>query len=515
MIGPRSVLRRAFDAVDRGLDRTLGPSLNPMDRLGALGFFFYWIVAVSGIYLFIPFDTGVHGAYASVERITHAQWYAGGVMRSLHRYASDAMVAAMLLHMAREWAHDRYRGVRWFSWLTGVPVLWLLYVSGITGYWLVWDKLAQYVAIASSELLDWLGVFGEPVARNFLAPDALSDRFFTLLVFMHIAVPLFLLFAMWIHLQRISRPKVNPPRALAAATLAAMLAVSLWRPALSQGPADLTTVPSEVGLDWFYLLLYPLIDLWSHGWIWGLLAAFTVMLLAMPWLPPFRRARAAEVTLAQCNGCGRCVDDCPYNAVTLVPRRDGRPFSHEAQVDPGLCAACGICMGACPTSTPFRRSSALATGIDLPERSLTWLRERVLAVTGGTKSGSGVLAFACSHAADTGALVSAGAGVVQLPCVAMMPPSLIDFVLSRELAAGVLVVGCAESGCHHRLGVAWMRERIAGARDPYLRARVPRERLATVWAGPSDAGRVIAAHDELKARLAGLAVAAPARRAVS
>jgi hypothetical protein len=36
--------------------------------------------------------------------------------------------------------------------------------SGITGYWLVWDKLAYYVAITTSELLDYLPIFGEPIA---------------------------------------------------------------------------------------------------------------------------------------------------------------------------------------------------------------------------------------------------------------------------------------------------------------------------------------------------------------
>ncbi len=63
----------------------------------------------------------------------------------------------------------------------------------------------------------------------------------------------------------------------------------------------------------------------------------------------------------------------------------------------------------------------------------------------------------------------------------MAPPSLIDFILSRNLADGVAVAGCAESACYNRLGVAWTEQRFAGERDPYLRARVPRERLRTIW----------------------------------
>jgi coenzyme F420-reducing hydrogenase delta subunit len=63
----------------------------------------------------------------------------------------------------------------------------------------------------------------------------------------------------------------------------------------------------------------------------------------------------------------------------------------------------------------------------------------------------------------------------------MAPPSLIDYIISRNLAEGVAVAGCAESACYHRLGIAWTKQRFARQRDPYLRARVPRERIATIW----------------------------------
>ncbi|MBW7926450.1 MAG: cytochrome b N-terminal domain-containing protein, partial [Burkholderiaceae bacterium] len=239
----KRALRRVFDPLERGAERLFTPALNPVAQLGTITFFLFWVVAVSGVYLFLFFDTGVVDAYSSLAWISGPHWYHAGIMRSLHRYASDLMVVTMVLHLLREFSLDRYRGTRWFSWFTGVPLIWFLYVSGITGYWLVWDELAQYVAVISAKLLDVFPVFGEPLARNFLTPDHLSGRFFSLLVFLHIAIPLILLLAMWIHIQRISRPKTNPPRLLAGLILAALLAAALWKPALSQGPADLTRVP--------------------------------------------------------------------------------------------------------------------------------------------------------------------------------------------------------------------------------------------------------------------------------
>ena len=487
---PKRMLRLVFERLEAACDVAFGPSWNPFYHLGALGYFYYWIVAASGIYLYIFFDTGVTGAYESVERITHAQWYAGGVMRSLHRYASDAMVVVMMVHLAREFALDRYRGARWFSWFTGIPILWFVFACGISGYWLVWDTLAQYIAIATTEWFDTLGIFGEPVARNFLNQDALSGRFFTLMVFIHIAGPLILLFIMWIHLQRMSRPKVNPPRVLAAGTLLMMLALSFAYPAVSQAPADLNRVPAAVGLDWFYLPAYPLADMVPGLLLWGAFALLTAILVWMPWLPPKRKTSPATVELTQCNGCGRCVTDCPFNAVSLGPRSDGTPFAHEAVVSPALCTSCGICVGACPPSTPFRRTAALVTGIDLPDRSLAELRVRTLEAAAGLSGEARVIVYACDYGPGLKAVTGPSVAAVALPCVAMLPPSFIDFVLARGHADGVMLTGCRQGDCHHRQGIDWTRERIAGTRDPYLRERVPRERLATCWAGLSPADRL-------------------------
>ena len=188
----------------------------------------------------------------------------------------------------------------------------------------------------------------------------------------------------------------------------------------------------------------------------------------------------------------------------MVARTDGMPFPTEAQVNPSLCVSCGICVGACPSSTPFRRSAELRTGIDLPDRSLRMLRERVIAAAAMAQSAPRLLVLACDH----GGGAAHDAGTVGLPCVAMAPPSLIDFILSRNLADGVVVAGCSESACYHRLGVAWTKARVAGQRDPYLRARVPRERVRMIWTSSLESHRFEA---ELAAFAAEIAQLGPAK----
>ncbi len=290
-------LRAVFLRIEAALEAVFGARHNPLTQLGTLGWFLFWIVTVSGIYVYIFFDTGVTQAWESLDRLSREQWYLGGLMRSLHRYASDALVLVILVHALREFAMDRMRGNRWFPWVTGIPLLWFLYACGITGYWLVWDQLAQYVAVATTEWLDSIGIFAEPIARNFLDSERLSGRFFTLIIYMHIALPLLMLLAMWIHIQRHAHARVNPPRALAVGTLGALVALSFAWPAMSQAPADLDRVPFSLGLDWFYLAVYPLLERMDGGTLWLLLIGGSVLLTLLPWLPPLRKAPAASVDL--------------------------------------------------------------------------------------------------------------------------------------------------------------------------------------------------------------------------
>jgi hypothetical protein len=104
---------------------------------------------------------------------------------------------------------------------------------------------------------------------------------------------------------------------------AALVAVSIWKPALSQGPADLATVPAEVGLDWFFLPLYPLTGIWGNGAVWAFLGASSLMIGSMPWLPPLRRAKPAEIDLAHCNGCALARGVLAIQVVERLRRSDG------------------------------------------------------------------------------------------------------------------------------------------------------------------------------------------------
>jgi CDP-4-dehydro-6-deoxyglucose reductase, E3 len=335
----QKLLRGAFMRAEALFNRAFGDRLNPLYHLGSICFYLFWIIAGSGLYLYAFFSTSVAGAYQSVTVLTHDQWYLGGVLRSVHRYASDAMVLLMLIHLLRHFAFDRLRGFRSFSWLTGVALIWLVYVSGINGYMLPWDRLAQLVIVASFEWLDWLPSFGGTLIRNFIYPDSVNDRFFSLLSFIHIGVPLLVLLLMWVHVQRVPKASTQPPRPIAIGVALMLLLLALLQPALSQGgAADLGSEAPTLNLDWLLLPIYPLLYAWPLAAVWALVALITLLLALLPWLGLNRRGAQRRFRLALHPGA-RAVASRPGETLLEAGLRAGLALPYECRN-----GGCGQCL---------------------------------------------------------------------------------------------------------------------------------------------------------------------------
>ena len=415
----------------------------PLRHLGALAYLLFWFLAASGVYLYIRFDTRLAGAYASIDGL---EWWFGGVLRSVHRYAADAFVVVTAAHLVNELAHGHFRGFRAFTWISGVPLVWLLYASGLVGYWLVWDARSQLSFIATFE---WLGL-GAAAGR---AP---LDRLFSLFVFLHIGLPLALLAGMWVHVQRLGQPKTVPPRGLGWGLAGALLLLAAVRPAASERPWD-PAAAAPLALDWLYQFPHPLMYATSVSFLWAVVVGFSVLLLLTPYFSRAPKLAAAQVDPGNCNGCGRCVADCPYNAVEL---------EGKAKVIAGRCAACGICAGACPSSTPFRSSAELLSGIDLPDLTVNDLRKHLRATLA---AGAKEVVFTC----EKGSGPFSG---IRVRCLAMLPPAFVEYAL-RHGARQVRAVGCGPE-CGYRLGMDLCDARFAGTREPHLRATVRARRNA-------------------------------------
>ncbi|HET9977019.1 MAG TPA: hydrogenase iron-sulfur subunit [Burkholderiaceae bacterium] len=487
--------------LDRSVfDRAFGSRRNPLRHLGALGFASFVVMAASGIGLYAVLDTSASGAYRSIAEGGAIV----GLMRSLHRYAADAFVILLALHALREALAGHTRFWRRWSWLSGVALIALVYASGIGGFWLHWDRLGQYSATATAEWLDALPLLATPLARNFLGAQAVSDRLFSLFVFVHIGVALLIALGLWLHVQRLSRPLVWPPRQLAVGFGLTLLALALLWPVRSDAPAALAQAPQALRLDWLLLFVHPMAEALGARPAWLVVAAAFAGLAALAFVPRRVRAPVAVVDPANCNGCRRCFADCPFAAIAMVPHPQRTMARELAVVDADLCASCGLCAGACPSSTPFRSAAELVTGIDLPQAPIGALRERLRRALAASIAERKIVVFGCDQGAAVEPLAAADVTALSLVCSGALPPSFVEYAL-RDGAAGVLVAACAEGGCEFRLGQRWTAERLQGAREPHLRASVPRERLELAWADRGDEGSLRAALQRLRERVSALA----------
>jgi len=86
-----------------------------------------------------------------------------------------------------------------------------------------------------------------------------------------------------------------------------------------------------------------------------------------------------HVDAEACNGCGKCVDVCPAEAMTLVSANDPRkPRKRRAELDPAICLGCGVCTGTCPTHGLWLepRPERVITPVDTLHRTVLMAIER-------------------------------------------------------------------------------------------------------------------------------------------
>lgn len=472
---------RAMARVDAYVNRVFTSRYNPLYHSGAVTVALLGVLLVTGIYLLVFYR--LSAPYDSVARI-HGQVWAGRWIRGLHRFASDAALVAAGIHAFRMYAQRRTWGPRALAWISGIVLVGVLLVSGWTGYVLVWDTQAQLLAVQGARLLDVVPLFSEPISRSFTGEGDLPGGFFFVNLFAHIALPLSLAVLLWVHVARLSRPVLLPARVVTLAVVGALTAAAIVWPLPMAPVADLLGIPEGVPLDWFYSFWLPVSERLHPALVWGLAAGVCGVLLAVPWLTRPRLSvlpAPAVVNERTCTGCEQCVRDCPYDAIEMEARTDGRE-GLAARVKTDLCTSCGICIGSCP---PMAIGPLGITGRDqLADVRAFLARER--------PTERDVVIVGCGWSAAGAEAERSGAKLLTVPCIGAVHTSTVESLL-RGGAGGVLVVGCPEHDGRTREGVTWAHQRLYDGRKADLKPRVDARRVRLVQATIGERARLHAA----------------------
>ena len=485
--------RGLLAAADAFANRVYGSRYNPLYQSGTIAVALLLVLIVTGLWLVLFYRIGT--PWESVARVTASPWTAGWV-RGVHRYASDAAVVATLVHAVRILVQRRTWGPRALAWLSGVVLLGLLMLCGVTGFVLVWDEFGRTLAVETARILDALPILSEPVSRAFLGERPVQPTFFFLTLFVHLTVPLAMGLALWLHVSRLARPTLLPPRPLSLAVLGLLLAAAVLLPPGLDPEGTAFSLPGRITVSWFYAWWLPVTSALSPGAVWLLGLAVTVPFLLVPrWTRPAPEVRPPSwVDEDICVGCRQCGWDCPYEAITMIPRADGRA-DVVARVDPERCVSCGICAGSC---APMGVGPPGRTGRDQIERVRAYLSDP-------SRARGELVAIACEHGAGrvAGAIEREGAVLYPMTCAGNLHTSVVELLL-RGGAAGVLVLPCHSRDCRNREGPKWLRERMYEGREAELQERVDRRRIAIAYAGAGETGRVAAEVRALRERVAEL-----------
>ncbi|OCC16317.1 CoB--CoM heterodisulfide reductase subunit A fused to methylviologen reducing hydrogenase subunit delta [Dissulfuribacter thermophilus] len=159
----------------------------------------------------------------------------------------------------------------------------------------------------------------------------------------------------------------------------------------------------------------------------------------------------ARVIKDKCDGCGLCVDPCPFRAIKIIEYIFKKEVKRTIEIEEANCTGCGICVATCPKE-----------GIEVSGFEPSTILSQIDAIIKERNNGDFepyILGFLCHWCAYASADL-AGAHKIEYPanvrfirvmCTGTVNPNIIVYALSRGID-GVIVLGCHPGECHYHKG---------------------------------------------------------------
>ena len=126
---------------------------------GGMTLFLFLVQIGTGILLMLYYRPSAEGAYESVKFIM-TQVPFGWLIRSIHSWSANLMVAAAFVHLFSVFFLKAYRAPRELTWVSGFVLLMLSMGFGFSGYLLPWNKLAFFATQVGTDIAGAVPVVG-------------------------------------------------------------------------------------------------------------------------------------------------------------------------------------------------------------------------------------------------------------------------------------------------------------------------------------------------------------------
>ena len=171
--------------------------------LGGMSLVLVLMLMGTGLLMMFVYDPSPERAYQSIVTMQQDILF-GRLIRGVHYWSANLLIAVALVHMLRVFLTGAFHAPRQSNWLIGLGLLFLILVSGFTGYLLPWDQISYWAITICTEMLSYVPGIGLALQRVILGGGEIGPATMINFYATHTTmVPILLIMLMTWHFWRI------------------------------------------------------------------------------------------------------------------------------------------------------------------------------------------------------------------------------------------------------------------------------------------------------------------------
>src|SRR5581483_7163898 len=181
---------------------------------GGMTLFLFCVQVATGILLLLYYRPSAENAFESVQFIITEVKF-GWLIRSLHSWSANLMIATLFVHMFSVFFLRAYRAPREMTWVSGAFLLFLSLAFGFSGYLLPWNTLSFFATKVGTEVAGVVPLIGHFLVRFLRGGDEVTGATLTRFYGFHVAIlPAIATGLLILHLAMVQRHGMSVPESV-------------------------------------------------------------------------------------------------------------------------------------------------------------------------------------------------------------------------------------------------------------------------------------------------------------